>query len=160
MFKCLFKAGDKCGFKRIISIQPSYHRISRSIFVFGSYESLECLDGHLNPYTYRQSTLSFYNNEPSKNKHFLILLLSLARNSREHKLKRIFEIRWVLFEKSLSLTDLNPGFGGPWNKLWIFLVYGTFIIHQKKSFGQFFFFFFEFHAWVQKCRFGRIKKLN
>ena len=37
-------------------------------------------------------TLSFYNNEPSKNKHFLILLSSLARNSWEHKLKRIFEI--------------------------------------------------------------------
>ena len=38
------------------------------------------------------STLSFYNNEPSKNKHFLILLSSLARNSQEPKLKRIFEI--------------------------------------------------------------------
>ena len=46
--------------------------------------------------------LSFYNNEPSKNKHFLILLSSLARNSQEPKLKRIFEIPWVLFEKSLS----------------------------------------------------------
>ena len=33
-------------------------------------------------------------------------------------------------------TDLNPGFGGPWNKLWIFFVYGTFIMPQKKSFGQ------------------------
>ena len=32
-------------------------------------------------------TLSFYNNEPSKNKHFLILLSSLARNSQEPKLK-------------------------------------------------------------------------
>ena len=37
-------------------------------------------------------TLYFYNNEPSKNKHFLILLSSLARNSQEPKLKRIFEI--------------------------------------------------------------------
>ncbi len=44
-------------------------------------------------------TLYFYNNEPSKNKHFLILLSSLARNSQEPKLKRIFEILWVLFEK-------------------------------------------------------------
>ena len=49
------------------------------------------------------TTLSFYNNEPSKNKHFLILLSSLARNSQEPELKRIFEIPWVLFEKSLSL---------------------------------------------------------
>ena len=45
------------------------------------------------------STLYFYNNEPSKNKHFLILLSSLARNSQELRLKRIFEILWVLFEK-------------------------------------------------------------
>ena len=44
-------------------------------------------------------TLYFYNNEPSKNKHFLVLLSSLARNSQEPKLKRIFEILWVLFEK-------------------------------------------------------------
>ena len=35
-----------------------------------------------------------------------------------------------------TLTDLNPGFVVPWNKLWIFFVYGTFIMPQKKSFGQ------------------------
>ena len=35
-----------------------------------------------------------------------------------------------------TLTDLNPGFGGPWNMLWILFVYGTFIMPQKKSFGQ------------------------
>ena len=40
----------------------------------------------------KKLTLSFYNNEPSKNKHFLILLSSLARNSQEPKLKIIFEI--------------------------------------------------------------------
>ena len=37
-------------------------------------------------------TLYLYNNEPSKNKHFLILLSSLARDSQKPKLKRIFEI--------------------------------------------------------------------
>ena len=58
------------------------------------------------------TTLYFYNNEPSKNKHFLILLSSLARNSQEPKLKRIFEIPWVLFEKSLSLYF-------DWPKSWI-----------------------------------------
>ena len=57
-------------------------------------------------------TLSFYNNEPSKNKHFLILLSSLSRNSQELKLKRIFEIPWVLLEKSLSLYF-------DWTKSWI-----------------------------------------
>ena len=31
--------------------------------------------------------LYFYNNEPPKNKHFLIFLSSLARNSQEPKLK-------------------------------------------------------------------------
>ena len=57
-------------------------------------------------------TLSFYNNEPSKNKHFLILLSSLARNLQEPKLKRIFEILWVLFEK-ISV------FYSYWPKSWI-----------------------------------------
>ena len=37
-------------------------------------------------------TLYFYNNELSKNKHFLILLSIIARNSQELRLKRIFEI--------------------------------------------------------------------
>ena len=59
-------------------------------------------------------TLYFYNNNPSKNKHFLILLSSLARNSQEPKLKRTFEIPWVLFEKSLSLYF-------DWPKSWIWL---------------------------------------
>ena len=31
-----------------------------------------------------------------------------------------------------TLADLNPGFGGPWDMLWIFLGYGTFIMLQKK----------------------------
>ena len=35
-----------------------------------------------------------------------------------------------------TLTDLNPGFDGPWKKLWIFFVNGTFIMPQKKSFGK------------------------
>ena len=83
-------------------------------------------------------TLYFYNNEPSKNKHFLILLSSLARNSQEPKLKRIFEILWVLFEK-ISV------FYSYWPKSWIWRTLGhviaifvnvIFIMLQKKSFGQ------------------------
>ena len=35
-----------------------------------------------------------------------------------------------------TLTDLNPGFDGPWKKLWIFFVNGTFLMPQKKSFDQ------------------------
>ena len=46
-----------------------------------------------------QITLYFYNNEPSKNKHFLNLFSIPAMCSQKPKLKRIFEILWVLFEK-------------------------------------------------------------
>jgi hypothetical protein len=34
------------------------------------------------------------------------------------------------------LTDLNPGFGRPWKKLWILFVHGTLIMPQKRSFAQ------------------------
>ena len=52
-------------------------------------------------------TLYFFNNEPLKNKHLLILLSSLARNSQEPKLKRIFETLWVLLKKiSVFYYDL------------------------------------------------------
>ena len=64
-------------------------------------------------------------------------LLGIYRNpnwkeffkSRESFLRKV---------KVCALTDLNPGFGRPWKKLWILFVYGTFIMTQKKSFGQFF----------------------
>ena len=52
------------------------------------------------------STLYLYNNKPSKNKLFLILLSSHARYSQEPKLKRIFEILWVLFEKISVFSSL------------------------------------------------------
>ena len=35
-----------------------------------------------------------------------------------------------------TFTDLNPGFDGPWKKLWIFFVNGTLIMPLKKSFGK------------------------
>jgi hypothetical protein len=47
------------------------------------------------------------------------------------------------------LTDLNPGFGGPWDMLWTFIGYGTFIMVQNKSFGK----KKEFYAQVQKLPF-------
>ena len=81
------------------------------------------LQRHLNVHAGKNYTLYCYNNEPSKNKYFLIWFFSLARNSQEPKLKRSFEILWVLFEKiSVTLTDLNHGFGWPWGKLGIFFV--------------------------------------
>ena len=63
------------------------------------------------------------------------VLLSIHRN----KLKRIFEILWVLFEKIsvfYSELDLYPGFGWPWGMLGIFFVNVIFKTLQKKSFGQ------------------------
>ena len=53
-------------------------------------------------------TLYFYNNEPSKNKHFLILLSSLVRYSQEPRLKKFFEILWVLFERILVFYSDLP----------------------------------------------------
>ena len=53
-----------------------------------------------------------------------------------------------------NLTDLNPGFGKPWDMLWLFFGFGTFIMLQKESFGQ-----KQFPSRVQKCHFGRIEKL-
>ena len=62
-------------------------------------------------------TLYFYNFEPSKNKHFLVLLSGLARDWYKPKLKRIFEILWDLFEKiSVLYSD--------WPKSWIWQTLG------------------------------------
>ena len=38
-----------------------------------------------------------------------------------------------------NMTELNTGFGGPGNKLQIIIVNGTFIMPQKKFFGENFF---------------------
>ena len=62
-------------------------------------------------------TLYFDNNEPSKNKHFLILLSTLSRNSQEPKLKIVFEILRVLFKK-ISV------FYSAWPKSWIWQTLG------------------------------------
>ena len=66
---------------------------------------------------YHRLTLYFYNNEPSKNKHFLILLSRVTRYSQEPGLKRIFEILWVLFEEISS-------FYSDWPKFWIWQTLG------------------------------------
>ena len=62
-------------------------------------------------------------------------LLGIHRNP---KWKKFLKSRESFLKKVpiCTLTDLNTGFGGPWNKLQIILVNGTFIMPQKKSFGQ------------------------
>ena len=57
-------------------------------------------------------------------------LLGIHRNPKWKEFLRSRES----FLKKVSictLTDLNPGFGGPWNKLQIILVSGTFIMPQS-----------------------------
>ena len=53
-----------------------------------------------------------------------------------------------------AFYGINPGFGRPWGMLWILFVNGTFIMPQKKSFGQK---IFEFHTRVQKCNLAEWK---
>ena len=88
-----------------------------------------------------QTTLYFYNNEPSKNKHFLILLSSLARNSQEPNTKRIFEILWVLFERiSVFYSYLLKSW--IWRNLeQVRNIFWTCHLHNAshKSFGKIFF---------------------
>ena len=75
------------------------------------------------------------------------------------KQKYFFKSREVFLRTSSFCTfaDLNHGFGRPWDILWIFLLNATFIMLQKKAFGQFF--FFEFLARVKKCHFGNFEKM-
>ena len=54
-----------------------------------------------------------------------------------------------------TLTDLNPGFGGPLDMLGIFFVNVIYTTLQKKSFRHNFFWI----AWVQKCHFGNFSIL-
>ena len=78
-------------------------------------------------------------------------------------MKRIFEILWVLFEKSLNLsefvkstlTELNPGFGRPWNMLRKKFLIAIFIMLQKNSFGQkiFWILWSAFSAKMKNCHF-------
>ena len=69
----------------------------------------------------------FYNYEYPQKGHLLILVSKLARDFRESFFRKV---------SVCTLTDLNPGFDGPWKKLWICFVNGTFIMPQKESFGQ------------------------
>ena len=100
----------------------------------------------------KYDTLYFYDNELSKNQHFLILHSSLAGCSQEAKLNFFFWNLLSPFCENLifTLTDLNPGFCWPWGMLVIFFVNVIFKVLQMKSFGQN---RFEFCPPIQKCHF-------
>ena len=96
-----------------------------------------------------QGTLFFYKSEYQKQGQLLILFSRLARYSWEPKLKRIFEILWVLFEKiSVFYNDW------PKSLIWRTLRHVTDIVFNcdihntsKRSLSS------------KKCHFARIEKL-
>ena len=69
--------------------------------------------------------------------HFLFLLSRLARYSQKHRLKEFLKSCASFLRKYhfSNLNDLNPGFGRPWDMLWIFFVNVIFLTLQKKSFS-------------------------
>ena len=62
-------------------------------------------------------------------------LLEIHRNLKQPK---NFNSRDGFFRKSpfCTFSCINPGFGGPWDMLWIFFLIGIFIMLQKNTFGQ------------------------
>ena len=74
---------------------------------------------------------------------------SLRGIHRNLKQQKNFNSHDGFFRKSpfCTFSYINPGFGGPWDKLWIFFLIAIFIMLQKNAFGRK---KFEFHAWVQK----------
>ena len=78
----------------------------------------------------------FLDNQKNTRSQFSIP--GLRKIHRNLKQKKDFNSRESFLRKVsvCTLIDLNPGFGGPWNKLQIILVNGTFIMPQKESFGQ------------------------
>ena len=83
-------------------------------------------------------TLLFYNYEYQKRAPSNFAFLGLLGIHSNPNWKEFLKCCESFLRKSsvCTLTDLNPGFGGPWDILWIFLGYGPFIMLQKKSFGR------------------------
>ena len=59
----------------------------------------------------------------------------IHRNLKQNK---NFNSRESFFRKSpfCTFSCINPGFGGPWDKLWIFFLIAIFIMLQKNAFCQ------------------------
>ena len=62
-------------------------------------------------------------------------LREIHRNIKQQK---NFNSHDGFFRKSPFCTFpcINPGFGGPWEMLWIFFLIGIFIMLQKNTFGK------------------------
>ena len=100
------------------------------------------------------------------NSHFLYRFLDGKKTTRSQfsvpglreihrnlKQEKNFNSRESFFRKSpfCTFSCINPGFGGPWDKLWIFFLVAIFIMLRKKSFGQNFFFNFAKMALLNLC---------
>ena len=103
--------------------------------------------------------------------HFLYRILDGKKTTRSQfsvpglreihknlKQEKNFNSRESFFRKSpfCTFSCINLGFGSPLDKLWKIFIIAIFIMLQKNAFGQK---NFEFHARVQKCHFGKNKKL-
>ena len=90
-------------------------------------------------------------NDPLYITHFLYRFLDGTKTTRSQfsvpglreihsnlKQEKNFDSRESFFRKSpfCTFSWVNPGFGGPWDKLWIFFLIPIFIMHQKNDFGQ------------------------
>ena len=103
-------------------------------------------------------TLFLWQSEWPKDKPFLLMHSRLAKNLWDPKMKRIFEIAWSLFEIILFIHfyplkqalgrseehSLKKNYNG------LLCTTSNVYVWPKK--------FFEFHAWVKKCRFGNFSE--
>ena len=73
-----------------------------------------------------------------KTTHSQFSFPGLREIHRNLKQEKNFNSRESFFRKSpfCTFSWINPGFGGPWDKLWIFFLVAIFIMLQKNAFGQ------------------------
>ena len=76
--------------------------------------------------------------DSKKTSRFQFSFPSLREIHRNLKQQKNFNCHDGFFRKSpfCTFSCINPGFGGPWGKLWIFFPNGIFIMLQKNTFGQ------------------------
>ena len=84
-----------------------------------------------------QSTLLFYQIESQKNKRFLVLPSSIARNSQQPNAQRIFEIHRGILDliQFIQFIHVKKHLDGAWDTFVKKSLNGTFTVHQKKTFG-------------------------
>ena len=76
--------------------------------------------------------------DSKKISHFQFSIPGFWEIYRNLKQQKNFSSHDGFFRKSpfCTFSCINPGFGGPWGILWIFLFIGIFIMLQKIIFGQ------------------------